>query len=52
MHVVQLAPVEAVGNHYAGMRLLKAVLDGLGAERCEQRLVYGAKAPGGEDGDK
>lgn len=52
MHIVQIATVEAVGNDYAGMRLLKAVLDSLGAEGSEQRLVHRAQAPGGEDGDK
>ncbi|MNQ87476.1 hypothetical protein D3C85_1027000 [compost metagenome] len=52
VHLNQLGPVGEVGDHQLRTRALYTVLDGLGAEGGEQRLVDGAGAPGAEDGDQ
>ncbi|MNO84965.1 hypothetical protein D3C76_763220 [compost metagenome] len=52
MHIVQLGAVVAVGDDHAGVGLLQAMFDGLGAESGEQWLVHRPEAPGGKDGDQ
>ncbi|MNP18251.1 hypothetical protein D3C76_1107240 [compost metagenome] len=52
LHLVELVAVGAVGDHHAAAGGLHPVLDGLGPEGGEQRLVHRAEAPGAEDGDQ
>ncbi len=46
----QLGAVDRIGHHHLGCGTAQAVLDGLGAESGEQRLIDGTDAPGGEQG--
>jgi hypothetical protein len=52
VHIIELGAVGLVSDHDSGAGLLQAMLDGLRPECSEQRLVYGAKAPGGENGNQ
>ncbi|MNE16883.1 hypothetical protein D3C80_1098430 [compost metagenome] len=52
MHIVELAAVERIGDHYFGARLLQPVLDGFRSEGSEQRLINRTQAPGGQYGDQ
>ncbi|MNT00382.1 hypothetical protein D3C72_1348120 [compost metagenome] len=49
IHVIQLGAVGAIGDHNLRAGRIEPVLDGLGAEGREQRLVHRAGAPGAED---
>ncbi|MNE18230.1 hypothetical protein D3C80_1112520 [compost metagenome] len=52
LHLVQLGPIGQVGDHQLRAGALHPVLDGLGAEGGEQRLIDSADTPGAKDGDQ
>ena len=51
-HLVEFFPIGPVGDDQAGVRGLHPVLDGLGSEGGEQRLVDRPQPPGGEHRDQ
>ncbi|MNM96734.1 hypothetical protein D3C81_1092220 [compost metagenome] len=50
LHLVELGTVDGIRDHHFRARAAEPVLDGLGAERGEQRLVHRTGAPGAQDG--